>query len=261
MAMYQVLQIILCGVAALGLISCKQEIKPTDINTEQDPIIQNIDSSKRDTVSEPVEVIHMDPVYQNPDYPNGCEIASLSAVLNYYGIPASMDDLSDYLITEDIFYKDGKRYGPDPNEAYANTPDSQDGWYCYEGPLTLTAKNYLDDQEDPMCQQYIASASMLHTLDDLYQYYLAYGVPPVIWITTNYDRPVKSNQYSWYLSDGTLFVPYINIHCVVLLGIDYEENIATIMDPLIGAIQMDLSTLTKVYEAVGSRSMIIESIQ
>ena len=69
-------------------------------------------------------------VQQNPDYPNGCEVASATMLLKHYGIDIDMKEYVDnYLPKEEVYEKDGLRYGPDPSKYYAGDPsDSSRGW-------------------------------------------------------------------------------------------------------------------------------------
>ena len=69
-------------------------------------------------------------VKQNPDYPNGCEVASATMLLNYAGIDIDMETYVDkFLPKEDVYEKNGVRYGPDPSEYYAGDPsDPKRGW-------------------------------------------------------------------------------------------------------------------------------------
>lgn len=57
---------------------------------------------------------------QNPDYPNGCEAASMVMVLQYLGVNISLKDfIENYLEKENVYEKEGERFGPDPAISYA----------------------------------------------------------------------------------------------------------------------------------------------
>ena len=52
-------------------------------------------------------------INQNPDYPNGCEAAAATMLLNYLGIDITLEDfINNYLPMSDVYEKDGIRYGP-----------------------------------------------------------------------------------------------------------------------------------------------------
>ncbi|WP_251402620.1 C39 family peptidase [Ureibacillus chungkukjangi] len=48
-------------------------------------------------------------VMQNPELPNGCEITSLTAVLNYYGLQVTKTEMADnFLPQQDFRIEEGK---------------------------------------------------------------------------------------------------------------------------------------------------------
>jgi hypothetical protein len=60
---------------------------------------------------------------QEPELPNGCEIVSLTAILNYYGYNVSKVIMADqHLPKQDFIRVDGKLFGPDPYKTYAGSP-------------------------------------------------------------------------------------------------------------------------------------------
>ena len=68
---------------------------------------------------------------QNPELPHGCEITSLTAVLNYFGMNVSKLEMTDkYLPKQEIRTEGNQRFGPNPNEAFAGNPrDKARGMY------------------------------------------------------------------------------------------------------------------------------------
>lgn len=86
-------------------------------------------------------------INQNPDYPNGCEAASATMLLNYYGIPITLKDfIENYLMTEKVYEKEGKRYGPNPSVYYAGNPsDPKRGWGCFEPVIARAIQSVIND--------------------------------------------------------------------------------------------------------------------
>lgn len=75
-------------------------------------------------------------VLQNPELPNGCEAASLAALLKYKGVPADKLDLAyGYIPRGDIEETTDGRTGPDPELAYAGDPAAGLGFYCFAQPV------------------------------------------------------------------------------------------------------------------------------
>ncbi len=53
---------------------------------------------------------------QMPDLPNGCEVTSLSMLMNYYGIKVNKNELAENIQHVD-FFTDGGKYRGNPNQA------------------------------------------------------------------------------------------------------------------------------------------------
>lgn len=86
------------------------------------------------------------PVFQNPDLINGCEAASLAALLQYYGFPADKLELAyDYIPRVDFSQESGTRYASHPDTAYVGDPATTKGFYCFAGPIEEGANRYLDE--------------------------------------------------------------------------------------------------------------------
>ncbi len=84
-------------------------------------------------------------VKQNPELPNGCEITSLTAILNYYGIDVDKMTLTnEYLPASPVTKKGNQLYGPDPYKAYAGDPTKKDdGYYVFADPIVEVANQVL----------------------------------------------------------------------------------------------------------------------
>ena len=74
-------------------------------------------------------------ILQNPELPNGCEITSLSIVLNYKGYAVDKCDMSDNYLPK---WPD---LTGDPENYYLREPRSN-GFYCFATCLCTTIDNY-----------------------------------------------------------------------------------------------------------------------
>lgn len=192
-----------------------------------------------------------EPILQNPELPNGCELASLTAMLRYEGFDVLFKDLD--LPKQGFSHSsDGDiRYGPDPAEYYVGDPSSAtSGWYCFEQPLMEAANSYLSNSGSRLRARSLTGTS----LDEL-EHWLKAGTPVAVWFTTDYEMPRRSKTFSWVLSSGSTYIPYINLHCVVLLGAD--ESSCILADPLRGMSQVDRSIFESVYNAMGRRALVL----
>lgn len=199
--------------------------------------------------------IPVNPVLQNPELPNGCEITSLTSVLNYYGYDTDKLQMADiYLPKQPFARKEGKLYGANPFEAYAGDPrDGVGGFFCYAPPLLEAANSYFNDFNGSHNPLDISMSDRGEIID-----YLNKGIPIVIWVPIDLQKP--RINYSWYFHEtGELFNAPVNLHCVVLNG--YVNGDVHVMDPLKGQILYDSEAFFEGYYALGQHAMLVSASQ
>lgn len=191
-------------------------------------------------------------IYQNPELPNGCEVASLAMALGAAGCPADKLALyQSYLPKADFSYAGAQCYGPNPEKWYAgDAANLKGGWYCFEGPIIQAANRWLDDHGSASRARAAAGLGR----DEL-ERCAGDGIPLVVWVTLGYAQPQYSD-FSWTLEDGRPYRPYSNLHCVVLAGM--EDGQYRIADPLSGFTLVDRDMLWDSFSAMGCRAMVIE---
>ena len=124
-------------------------------------------------------------VLQNPELPNGCEAASLAALLKYKGVPADKLDLAyGYIPRGDIEETTDGRTGPDPELAYAGDPAAGLGFYCFAQPVAQGANAYLAAQGSALRAADITGVTGQGLLQ-----YLRGGDPVIVWITKDLSAP------------------------------------------------------------------------
>ncbi|MFB7155875.1 S-layer homology domain-containing protein [Lysinibacillus sp. NPDC056232] len=192
-------------------------------------------------------------VKQKPELPNGCEITSLTAVLNYYGFSTSkMEMANNYLPKESFTYQNNKRYGPNPYKAYAGDPRLGTGFFSYAPPIVAAAENLFVGRTT----KYTATDVSGKGKEFFYEK-INNNVPVVIWVTLDLSTPKVS--YSWYFSDTKeYFKAPINLHAVVLVGYNEFNNTVHLMDPLKGRVSQNADKFFQSYKELGSHAMIVE---
>lgn len=194
-------------------------------------------------------------VKQNPDYPNGCEVASATMLLKHYGIDIDMKEYVDsYLPKDEVYEKDGLRYGPDPSKYYAGDPsDSSRGWGTFlpviKNSLYTIFKNKLPED----------TVGHVYTSDDKLplEEYVQNGSPVLVWTTTNYSE--AKDIYEWFSYDKSRTYTYPkNAHVVVIVGMD--KKYYYINDPLKDekAIKVPRKKFNKSYDSMGRQALFIE---
>ena len=196
--------------------------------------------------------IPINPLMQEPELPNGCEIVSLTALLNYFGYDVSKTTMADQYLPKQAFRLiDGKIYGPNPYIAYAGNPRSKKfGWYSFAPPIVEAADRYMATQTNKMKAINISGSSKEKILSLLNN-----GVPVVIWITLDLSKPTLNGH--WYLNDtGQYYKAYTNLHVVVLNG--YKEDVVHVMNPLKGQVEYNMDAFFKSYEEMGKHAVVLE---
>ena len=193
----------------------------------------------------PVELI-----FQKPELPNGCEITSLTSALNYNGYPIDKVTLSDEFLPMRPFYrKDGKLYGPHPDEAFSGNPRDGSGFYVFAGPTAKAGNDYIKSVDGQHAITDLTGSSRETIID-----YVEQGVPVVIWVTLDLGAP--NFNYSWLLDDtGEEYPALLNLHCVVINGINGDQF--SVMDPLAGNVSYDVNAFFESYESIGSRALVV----
>ncbi|WP_217587832.1 C39 family peptidase [Lentibacillus saliphilus] len=191
-------------------------------------------------------------VMQNPELPNGCEITSLTAVLNYYGIDVSKLTMADsYLNQTEFTYQDGRRYGPDPHKAYAGNPRQEvGGWYVFAEPIVEAAHTIIEEENEMLTAINKSGATKEELLSFVKQ-----EIPSVIWVTLDLSPPMKKG--GWYMNETNDFhESYTNLHAVVLTG--WEDGRVHVMNPLEGQVIYDENAFFKSYDQLGRHAVIVK---
>lgn len=237
---------------------------PDSIVSEEPPdtseivsVVETVGPSELETLPEPVSIVEealpdvvlIDSVevLQMPELLNGCEIASLTAALISAGFEADKLVLADEYLPQSESY-----WGADPELVYMGNPRYSSGWYCFEPPIVEAADKFLSDFGSAM------RAQAVNLNPDALIEKLACGIPVIAWITTDMRSPRHSVSAGWTGNDGEWFSPYVNVHCVLVVGFDILIDEITFMDPMGGFRNDNIATFFSIYEELGSRSVTIE---
>lgn len=187
---------------------------------------------------------------QEPELPTGCEITSLTAMLNYYGEPVTKEEMAkNFLKKVPLRIEGGKVIGPDPQDAFTGNPASAKGVYVFPQAIVKTAEKYAMSVNE----QFVASDLSGSSSQEI-EKYITSGVPVLMWITRELAPPVTKN--GWWI-EGTMeyHKTFQNQHAVVLTGID--ESSVTIMDPLKGKVVHDKNEFFTSYKSLGSYAVAL----
>ncbi len=180
---------------------------------------------------------------QKPELPSGCEITSLTTVLNFYGYNVSKTDMADNYLPKSDSSKDFWK-------VFVGNPRYNTGFGCYAQPITDAAYKYLSEQGSTLTA-YNYSGTPFEDLLLLVQS----GRPVIIWGTLNMGAPYYS--YKWILADGSERRWITPEHCLVLIGYDLSKGTAIISDPMRNIVEYDLDTVKSRYNALHSQCVFI----
>jgi len=213
--------------------------------------IKDIERSENGDIAIKEVFITVPVVMQNPELPNGCEITSLTSVLNYYGYNVSKTVMSDsYLRKQEFERRDGKLFGANPYIAFSGNPRSaRSGFYVYAPPIVEAADNYLRDAGGNHKTKDISGS-----IEEKIFEYVNNGIPVVIWTSID-QKPIRFD-FSWNLFEsGEKFDAALNLHAVVLNG--YSGDMVHVMDPLKGYTSYKSNIFFDVHYSLDGQAMIV----
>lgn len=223
-----------------------EQTRKSFVFDKQNPLIkvQTFNVQSENPLSVPI-------LMQNPELPHGCEITSLAAILNYYGMTSDKVELAEkYMPSGKVTKKGNQLFGPDPNEAYAGDPSSQTGgYYVYAPPIVEAANRVLFKHNSNYRAMDLTDAPRDEILS-----YVESGVPVLIWVTIDLKKPRTNGN--WIINKTNENHPiFRNLHAVVLTG--YKNGKVTVMNPLEGNQSIDADLFFQRYKELGSHALVI----
>lgn len=195
----------------------------------------------------PKEVLLDVPLLNQMEYPvlyNGCEVTSLTMILQYNNVSISKNDVAAWLPSVPIIYENGLQ--GNPNDAFVgDITGNNSGFSVYHGPIAVLASNFVSSDRI----NDITGSSFEAVIDALNQGY------PVWTITSTSYAPVDDMEV-WQTPNGEVSVSYSE-HSVVIVG--YDDNYFYINDPYGKKNQpVEKSSFIASWEQFGSQAIYIE---
>lgn len=196
-------------------------------------------------------------VNQYPELPNGCEITSATAYLNYIGIKVDKIELCDNYLPRSIqftYFDNGKqRTGPDPYETFVGNP-KKTGFGCYNTVIEKSLNNFFDDRG------YEYEAIILENLyaEDLEALVRA-GMPVQVWASSNMVALQYIDSNKWILeTTGEEFCWPKNSHSLVLCGYDSERFYFSDPNNKMKIVSYRKKDFLERWEQLGKQSIVIK---
>lgn len=191
--------------------------------------------------------IKTDMIFQNPELPTGCEITSLTMLLNYIGFDV------DKLTMADEYLPKGEYAKSDFNEVFVGDPRNVHAFGCFSVPIEKAARDYLNkyDKNHEWEVKNITGCSP----DSLYAA-IDMGYPVVVWASGGM-RNISAGR-SWVAEDtGKTLVWPANEHCLLLTGYDTEKKLAYFNDPMVGIVGYDMARFEEMFVHLNRNAVVI----
>ncbi|NEW05411.1 hypothetical protein GK047_05185 [Paenibacillus sp. SYP-B3998] len=187
------------------------------------------------------------PVFrQLPELPAGCEITSLTMLLQFSGVNKSKMELAAEMPRDETpvtLNADGSiGYWGNPNTGFVgDVTRKQRGFGIYHAGIFPLLKTHIPSAID------ITNESF-----DMYEDQVASGIPVVVWTTIDYNIPYK--WVTWDTPIGPVKTSFAE-HAVLLVG--YDENNVYLNDPLSGKkqVQVDKAQFIDSWTAMGKQGL------
>lgn len=154
---------------------------------------------------------------QMPDLPNGCEVTSLSMLMNYYGIKVNKNELAENIQHVD-FFTDGGKYRGNPNQGFVGHMSiANAGWCVYNGPLYNVARKYTTHIENITGSDFLSLLKLVSN-----------GHPVLIITTTTFNR--VNDMQTWDTNTGKVNVTPSS-HACVITGYSKPKKVIYVNNP------------------------------
>ena len=218
---------------------------------------------KSTTTTKPVTVasksvkLNVPFVKQIPDYPTGCEAASATMILKFYGYNLTLDEMVAAIPRENLYEENGKVYGPSIYEKFVGDPrytytSETPGYGAFSPVITRSLNNVIARKGNRHTAKNITGCSFSTLLKHLDE-----GRPVIVWATGGMRTPTLVN--SWYIKndDGTetYFEYPRGTHVTVLVG--YDSQKVYMLDPYHGEKSYSHSAFIDKWNLLGNQAIIL----
>ncbi len=187
-------------------------------------------------------------ILQYPELPRGCEVTSLTMLLQYAGVQVDKLTLAEEIEKDNSYYTTayGRIYYGNPDSGFVGNMYSlnEPGLGVYHKPIYNLLNEYLPNQAIDLTGR---------VFDDIL-YFISNDTP--VWVITNtkFKELSPDNFQVWYTSTGPIQITYLE-HSVLLTG--YDENYIYFNDPLINVknIKVPIDNFKKSWEQMGSQAV------
>ena len=190
-------------------------------------------------------------VKQYPELPRGCEVTSLTMILNYMGVDIDKLELAEKVKKDPTPYdknKDGKITFGNPYDGFVGDMYNlkNEGYGVYHGPIAKLAEEYMPNQV----------IDFTGVDFDILLHLVAEDMP--VWVVANsiYKYLPEEMFEMWHTPTGIVKITYRE-HAVVITG--YSNGYVYINDPLKSNknIKVNKAEFVEAWTQMGSQAVVI----
>jgi uncharacterized protein YvpB len=185
-------------------------------------------------------------IIQNPELPSGCEITTLTMLLQFYGINKDKMELVPEMKYDTTSIKTDANgniiYWGNPNSGFVGDITGQSkGFGIYHTALIELLRKYIPTAVD-----------LTSTSFDVLERKVASGIPVEVWTTVDYFEPIA--WVEWDSPLGPIRTTFAE-HAVLLVG--YDKDNVYVNDPLSGKsnVQIDKTSFVQTWESMGKQAI------
>lgn len=186
-------------------------------------------------------------ILQYPELPTGCEITSLTMLLQFLGFNADKEELAANYLPK------GEYRASDYFEVFVGDPRSTYAYGCYPKAIITAAEKYLSNYDEDNAYTTIDLSGCLP--ENLYSC-IDNGYPVVTWASMNM-KPIKKGAVWTIPETGKTVVWTAGEHCLLLTGYDIKANKVYFNDPMEGLKAYDMDIFEERFEEVFRSAVII----
>lgn len=173
---------------------------------------------------------------------NGCEVTSLTMILNFHGIKVTKTELFNK--ADKVLWKDKNGLHGNPNVGFVGDMEHGPGLSMYHGPIMKLAKKYVGNKAVDLTGSKISK--IYKQIDK--------GLP--VWVITTATFSPTNEFITWKTAQGKIKVTY-DIHSVVITG--YDKKSVYINNPFGKKNQnINRTNFEKAWKQMGSQAVVIQ---
>lgn len=230
----------------IPLLHVFQPLWEQTASNSKSPNYENLSYEVTKPISSEHVLLDVPLINQNPELKYGCEVTSLTMVLNYAGVKVDKLELYKNIQkdTDLLVRKNGNiiKWG-DPSVGFVGDMTGKNpGYAVFDKPMEDLVNSYLPERAVNLTN---------YSFADL-EKHVKNGYPIVVWTTGDYKLPDRWEEWE---HNGKIIKTPLDLHAVVLVG--FNDQFVFLNDPLSGRkdVKVNKQRFIASWQALKSRAI------